>query len=41
VYLNSLAQNPPKTMDDLKALLVDSPWRFQQYGAQLLRIVGG
>jgi ribonuclease D len=41
VYLNSLAENPPKNIDDLRSLLVDSPWRFQQYGAQLLRIVGG
>ena len=41
VYLNSLAENPPKTVDDLKSLLVDSPWRFQQYGAQLLKLVGG
>jgi ribonuclease D len=41
VYLNSLAENPPKNLDDLKSLLVDSPWRFQQYAAQLLKIVGG
>jgi ribonuclease D len=41
VYLNSLAENPPKNIDDLKSLLVDSPWRFHQYGAQLLKLVGG
>jgi len=41
VYLNSLAETPPKNIEDLRSLLVDSPWRFQQYGSQLLRIVGG
>jgi ribonuclease D len=41
VYLNSLAENPPKNIDDLKTTLAESPWRFQQYGAQLLKIVGG
>jgi ribonuclease D len=41
VYLNSLAEHPPKNIDELRSLLVDSPWRFQQYSAQLLRIVGG
>jgi len=41
VYLNSLAENPAKNMDDLKSILVDSPWRFQRYGAQILKILGG
>jgi ribonuclease D len=41
VYLNTLAENPPKNMDAMKSILVESPWRFQQYGAQLLKIVGG
>jgi ribonuclease D len=41
VYLNTLAESPPKNLDDLKSILSQSPWRFQQYGAQLLRIVGG
>jgi len=41
VYLNSLAENPPRNSNDLKSLLMDSPWRFQQYGAQLIKIVGG
>src|SRR5215216_685185 len=36
VYLNSLAENPPRTLVDMKSFLADSPWRFQQYGAQLV-----
>lgn len=41
VYLNSLAEHPPKNLEDLRSFLADSPWRFQQYGLQLFRIVGG
>jgi ribonuclease D len=41
VYLNSLAENPPKNLDDLKTFMAESPWRFQQYGAQILKLVGG
>ncbi len=37
VYLNALAENPAKTMDDLKSVLVDSPWRLQRYGTQILK----
>lgn len=41
VYLNALAENPPRNMDDLKLMMAESPWRFQQYGVQLLKIIGG
>jgi ribonuclease D len=41
VYLNSLAENPPRGLEDLRSILVDSPWRYQQYGAQLLKLLGG
>jgi len=41
VYLNPLAENAAKSIDDVMSILADSPWRFQQYGAQLLRILGG
>jgi ribonuclease D len=41
VYLNSLAENSAKNMDELKSILVDSPWRFQRYGAQILKNLGG
>lgn len=41
VYLGLLSEKPPKSMDDLKSMMVDSPWRFEQYGKQLLKLVGG
>lgn len=41
VYLNSLAENPPRSLEDLKSTFAESPWRFQQYGAQILRVLGG
>jgi ribonuclease D len=40
-YLSLLAENPPKNMSDLETLLDDTPSRFQSYGKQLLRILGG
>lgn len=41
VYLSLLAENPPKSMSDMEALFGDSPSRFQSYGRQLFRILGG
>jgi ribonuclease D len=41
VYLTPLAENPPRSLDDLKLVLGDSPWRFHQYGTQILKILGG
>ena len=41
VYLNVLAEVPPKTSPDLETLLADSPWRFRKFGAQILKILGG
>ena len=41
IYLGLLAENPPKNMDELKSVMVDSPWRFEQYGKQLLKLIGG
>lgn len=41
VYLNPLAENPPRTIEDLKLILGDSSWRFHQYGTQILKILGG
>jgi ribonuclease D len=40
-YLSLLAEHPPRTMTELETLLGDSPSRFQNYGKQLLRILGG
>ena len=41
VYLNPLAENHPKNLHDVESILADSPWRFQKYGTQILRILGG
>jgi ribonuclease D len=41
VYLNPLAEGAPKSIEEVKSVLIDSPWRFQQYGAQILKILGG
>ena len=40
-YLNLLAENPPKTMEQLESMFSDSPSRFQKHGKQLLKILGG
>src|SRR5215216_4616367 len=41
VYLNPLAENAPKSMEDVQSVLADSPWRFQRYGAQILKLLRG
>lgn len=40
VYLNALAENPPRTLNDLETALADSPWRFHKFGPQILKILG-
>jgi ribonuclease D len=40
-YLNLLAENPPKNLKDLEAMMRDSPTRFTKYGEQLMRLLGG
>src|SRR5215207_617739 len=39
-YLNFLAENPPKRLQELEATLHDSPTRFRKYGEQIFRLVG-
>jgi ribonuclease D len=41
VYLNSLAENPPKSMQDMESIMYESPTRFKQFGEQIYRLVGG
>jgi hypothetical protein len=41
VYLNLLAEDPPKTLRELESILRDSPTRFKRYGEQIYRLVGG
>ncbi|HKY53319.1 MAG TPA: HRDC domain-containing protein, partial [Anaerolineales bacterium] len=39
-YLNTLAEHPPKNLHELESLMSDSPWRFRQYGTQILSLLG-
>lgn len=38
-FLQMLAGNPPRTLDDLSDLLKDSPWRLEHFGAQILSVL--
>ncbi|MCI0551704.1 MAG: HRDC domain-containing protein [Anaerolineae bacterium] len=38
-YLNTLAENPPKNLHELASVMSDSPWRFRQYGVQILGLL--
>ena len=40
-YLNSLAETPPKSLQGLETMMSDSPTRFQKYGEQIFRLMGG
>lgn len=40
-YLNALAENPPKTLEELESMLCESPSRFKNYGAQIHQLLGG
>jgi len=40
-YLNTLAENPPKSVRELELIMVDSLWRFSHYGAQIYGLLGG
>ena len=41
VYLNILAEKPPKSIGELESIMADSPWRFSHYGAQIHGLLGG
>jgi ribonuclease D len=40
-YLQVLAEQPPRSPGDLQAVMVQSPWRYRTFGAQILKILGG
>jgi ribonuclease D len=40
IYLNILAENPPKNADELETAMAKSPWRFGEYGMQILSLLG-
>lgn len=39
-YLGMLSENPPKSMDELRNLMKDSPSRVDKFGAQILTALG-
>jgi ribonuclease D len=41
IYLNVLAESPPKSLQELELIMHDSPTRFGKYGEQLHHLVGG
>lgn len=40
-FLHVLAEKPPKDMEGLKDILLESPYRFDMYGDQILKLIGG
>ena len=40
VYLNRLAEHPPRSLAELAEIMHESPTRFKNYGEQIYRLVG-
>jgi ribonuclease D len=40
IYLNTLAENPPRSLQELESMMHDTPTRFSRYGEQVYRLVG-
>jgi ribonuclease D len=41
IYLNILAESPPKSMHELEQVMYQSPTRFHKYGSEIYRLIGG
>lgn len=41
IYLNRLAEHPPKSLHELETIMHESPTRFTRYGEQIYRLLGG
>jgi ribonuclease D len=41
IYLNTLAERPPRSLQELESIMHDSPTRFRKHGEQIYRLVGG
>lgn len=41
LYLNRLAEHPPKSLRELETIMQESPTRFSHYGEQIVRLLGG
>lgn len=40
-FLYELAENPPKDMRALKSVMRESPFRFEEFGDQIYKLIGG
>lgn len=40
-FLNVLSENPPKSLNELRSVMKNSPNRFEKYGEQIYGLVGG
>ena len=40
VYLSSIAEESPRSLEALQAIMKDSPWRFETYGKDILKSIG-
>jgi ribonuclease D len=38
-HVQLLAEQAPRTIEELEKLMSDTPWRFQQFGAQILKVL--
>lgn len=41
VYLNKLAENPPRNLKELEKVMSKTPTRFAKYGTQIYNLIGG
>jgi ribonuclease D len=41
LYLGLLSENPPQNMHELEEVMHESPTRFQRYGTEIYRLIGG
>jgi superfamily II DNA helicase RecQ len=40
-YLSMLSETPPQTMEELAALMKDTPSRVERFGPQIFKLLGG
>ena len=40
-YLQALAERPARNPRDLQAVMIQTPWRYQTFGAQILKVLAG
>jgi ribonuclease D len=41
MYLNILSENPPRNLQELEKAMCGSPTRFEKYGTEIYRLIGG